>query len=166
VTTDDLAELVSGTALCRGLGRQPHDRPATRPGSRRRQATVNLITLVAIGESAIDQRLNVLRARLGLLCHGAVLKHALSAQPGCQALLNAESAVVSLTRGAGFSLGKRITVAGSVDADRRAEGLADRSVEDEVGDWVEAGWLAVYDYQCCAVVFRQFRERGGGINHQ
>ena len=70
------------------------------------------------------------------------------------------------TRGAGFSPGKRITVVGSVDADRSAEGLADRSVEDEVGDWAEAGWLAIYDYQCCAVVFRQFREGGGGINHQ
>jgi hypothetical protein len=33
-----------------------------------------LITLVAIGESAIDQRLNVLRARLGLLCHDAGAK--------------------------------------------------------------------------------------------
>ena len=55
---------------------------------------------------------------------------------------------------------------GSVDADRRAEGLADRTVEEEVGDCVEAGWLAVDDYQGCAVVFRQFREGGRGINHQ
>jgi hypothetical protein len=74
--------------------------------------------------------------------------------------------LVEWNEGSRLSPGKRIAVVGSVDADRRAEGLADRSVEDEVGDWVEAGWLAVYDYQCCAVVFRQFREGGGGINHQ
>src|SRR6202008_1644058 len=43
--------------------------------------------------------------------------------------------------------GKPIAVVGSVDAARRAEGLADRSVEDEVGDWVDASWLAVSENQ-------------------
>jgi hypothetical protein len=59
-----------------------------------------------------------------------------------------------------------VHLAGSVDADRCAESLADRTVEHEVGDCVEAGWLAVDDYQGRAVVFRQFREGGGGIDDQ
>src|SRR5271169_1073727 len=55
---------------------------------------------------------------------------------------------------------------GSVDADCRAEGFADRTIEHEVGDCVQAGWLAVYDGEGRAVVFRQFREGGRGINDQ
>jgi len=57
-------------------------------------------------------------------------------------------------------------VRGSIDADRCAEGVADRTVEHEIGDRVEAGRLAVDDYQDGAVVFCHFREGGGGINHQ
>ena len=54
----------------------------------------------------------------------------------------------------------------SIDADCGAEGFADRAVEDEVGDPVEAGWLAVDDNQGRAVVFGEFREAGRGVDHQ
>jgi len=68
------------------------------------------------------------------------------------------------TIGPGFPPRKHLV--GSVDADGGAEGLADRTVQDEVGDCVEAGWLAVDDHQGRAVVFRQFRKGGCGINDQ
>src|SRR5438094_4442958 len=50
---------------------------------------------------------------------------------------------------------------GSVNADRGTQGLANPPVEDEVGDRVEAGRLAVYDREGRAVALRELRESGG-----
>src|SRR5277367_4548498 len=54
----------------------------------------------------------------------------------------------------------------SRDADRGAEGLADGAVEHEISEAVEPGRLAVNDDQRGAVALSQFRESGGGIDHE
>ena len=54
----------------------------------------------------------------------------------------------------------------SVDADRGTQGLPNRPVEDEVGDRVESGRLAVYDRESRTVALREFREGGGRIDDQ
>ena len=55
---------------------------------------------------------------------------------------------------------------GSVDADRGAEGFADRPVQHEVGDRVEAGRLAVDDDQGGAVAIGELRKTGRRIDDE
>jgi len=54
----------------------------------------------------------------------------------------------------------------SVDADRCAQGFADRPVQDEVGDRVEAGRLAVDDNQGGAVAIGELRKAGRRIDDE
>src|SRR5215831_8705816 len=54
----------------------------------------------------------------------------------------------------------------SADAYRGAEGFADRAIEHEVGDAVEARRLAVDDDEGGAIVFGEFREAGSRVDHQ
>jgi hypothetical protein len=60
----------------------------------------------------------------------------------------------------------RLSQKASIHADRGAEGVADRSVEHEIGDRIEAGRLAIDDHQDGAVALGELRKSGGRVHDQ
>src|SRR5271165_4464805 len=73
---------------------------------------------------------------------------------------------LSRMAGAKELIARRTGEVGSVDADYCPQGFADRPVEYEIGDRVEAGRLAVDDDQCGTVALGQFREPGRRIDDE